>query len=653
MTTLDDLIGIALTPVANETNPALGAALVGYNSSTVKSALDTLNNGTAPSAGTLLATDVLSVSRGAGPLASTPNGVASFILSLLQGSVLLDNYYQAADGANYQPAFNRAISALNAIGGGRILLGNKTYPVVTTSSSFSINVGANITIEGSQFSTINLSYNAPGAGTYAQLFSQVGNNVTLRNLSIVRTNEFGCVFITQGNFTGLVLDNIYVNGNFNTYNANYCHFIQVGTGAAGGGIVWKGGSIQYCSYGLFMTVASTSNVTGVLVDNVSFSNNYATDLEFNSPNGNITDVTVRACSFLNNQATAAGAGFAVGFAHVTRGRVLGGTISGYHNEGIHCEDYSADIVVDGVALASCGLNQGSYIQIISGCDGVIVTNCYLDASANTTNIVLINALAGGSGTTPGGRTVVAPRRVSVNNNPRISCGANCSGIYFESVLNGTISNNTLIGTGSVSGGVYVGSVWWALNVYSGRQIAVTGNSIAGFLWGAFPRRDTVTGFGSGSTVSGNSFYGCALGLSLLNSDAISVMGNAYYNCVKPAVIGQGGPSNISLAITYVGNNAVGCTYPQAITGTNTVSYSGSTTIAAGSVVVAINPLDTYLAVGATLTFTGGGVLTLTVAANSQATSLSGTLTGASIASGATATYSVTFATGTVVSSNNG
>lgn len=615
--------------------------------------LAAITGGTSPSAGTLTGAETIPISRGNGLLQTTPSNMATFILSLLAGSVTLDTYYLATDGNDYAPSFRRAISALNAIGGGRILLGNKVYRVVSTASSFSINVGANITIEGSQFTEIDLDTDVTGA-TYRQLFSQTGNNVTLRNLTIKRINEFQCVMITQGAFTGLTLDNVNVNGQFNVYGANYCHFLQVGTGVTGGGIVWKGGSVQNCSYGLFMTVASTSNVTGILVDNVAFSNNYATDLEFNSPNGNITDATVRTCNFANNQATAAGAGFAVGFAHVTRGRVIGGTISGYYNEGIHCEDYCADIVVDGVALASCGRNQGSYIQVISGCDGVIITNSYLDASANTTNIPLINVLAGGSGTTPGGRTVLAPRRVSVNNNPRISCGANCSGIYFESVLNGTIANNTLLGTGSVSGAVYVGSVWWGINVYSGRQITVTGNSISGFLWGAFPRRDSVTGFGSGSTVSGNSFYGCALGLALLNPDAISVMGNSYYNCVKSAVIGQGSTSVVSQPITYVGNNAVGCAYPQAITGTNTVNYSGSTTIATGGgVSVPIVPLDTYLPSGTALTFTGGGVLTLTLAANSQATSLTGNLVTAAIASGATATYGVTFAAGTVVASNNG
>jgi hypothetical protein len=218
----------------------------------------------------------------------------------------------------------------------------------------------------------------------------------------------------------------------------------------------------------------------------------------------------------------------------------------------------------------------------------------IDATANTVNIPLINVLAGGSGTTPGGRSVIAPSYITITNNPRLYAGANCSGIYLESILYAIVSNNIIRAVGNVNSGVYGGNIWWAINVYTGYQTNINGNAIHGFLWGVFPRRDTINAFGNGSSICNNSFTACALGLSLLNCGAISAVGNMYYNCVKPVVIGQGGSSNISLAITYVGNNAVGCTYNQPITGINTVNYTGTSTIAiANGVTVAIVPLYVF------------------------------------------------------------
>jgi hypothetical protein len=120
----------------------------------------------------------------------------------------------------------------------------------------------------------------------------------------------------------------------------------------------------------------------------------------------------------------------------------GCTITGYASEAIHIEDWSTDITVTRNTITASGTSFNGPILVISGSYNIKIAHNTIDASANSNSVPCINVLAGGSGNTPGGRSVIAPSYVKIEHN-HVVVGNNAGAFYLRSVLYSTVRNNTV------------------------------------------------------------------------------------------------------------------------------------------------------------------------------------------------------------------
>jgi hypothetical protein len=559
-------------------------------------------------------------------LVKYPDGTTVATTAPRAGSLDIRDYLPTGfvlDGTvNYGAQIRTAVAAA---AGKALYFPPGTYLFNATSTTMQIPAGARLWADPG---TVTILFGTDSAGQFREFARNNGDEVTVENLTIRRNADFPAVMFPVQSKTGLSFRRVTLDGQRDTFATNYCHGLQLGVQAGtADDILLDRSTFTKLSYGLFQANASTSTTKNIRVRTCRFANNYATDLEFNNPNGTMTGVRVENSVFLNNQIGITGAGFAVGLAFVSDARITGNTMSGYNNEAIHVEDYSDDVTIAENTITSCGLMFTGVIQVISGASKVRILNNRISTVGNATSIGVINLLAGGSGTTPGGRSVIAPRFVTVDGN-QITVGGTTKGLYAESVLHLTISGNHFEGPGNVSGGVYTGSFGYAMQIYTGSHTIITGNWVSGFTYGIYPQNATIAAFGDGSVVSNNVFRRCLLGMAMVNASSVTVTGNNFHSCQHSLILSQGGGTTDNVTIT--GNQAVACTNPMSIHGIVSVTSNGTAEVGAGRTLTVANLRNT-LPIGTVLVFSGGGTLTTTAVANFDATAVVGTVATASIA----------------------
>lgn len=581
-----------------------------------------------------LSPQALNTEFGAPAVAESPEIAAKIgALAVKRGELVVSvkDFGALGDGVTDDgPAIRSALSTAALLNATTVRIPRGTYYVKLSSA---LTPPAGITVRGDGMDQTILLVDAPSAGTYAEAFNFANDRVTLEHLTIRRASDFPCVLLPVGSVSRPRMHRVRLDGQKSAYPVNYCHGFHVGRSNTG---ITRELVVTECVftglvYGLFQTNASTATISGMHFRDCDFYGNYGTDLEFNTPAGTTTRVRVENCAFSNNLTTAAGAGFAVGLAHIVDAVVSGCTISGYNNEAIHIEDYSTDVLVEANTIATSGLMQGSVIQIISGCSRVKVRSNSISTQGNTNSIYAVNVLAGGTGTTPGGRPVIPPAFVTIADN-EITCGGTTRGIYLESTSFCKVDGNKFRGPGSVSGGSFGGAFSYAMNLYASASVTVTNNTVNGFTYGVFPRNDSIPGVGDGSTLVGNMFTNCLLGLGLTGTGGVVAAANIFRQCVYSLILGQAAAAQGSVVVT--GNSAVGCTNSMQIYGTANVKATAAVTTGSGKT-VQVSALPNVLPVGTVIKFSGGGALTLTAVAGFQATSVTGTLATANVASGET------------------
>jgi hypothetical protein len=544
--------------------------------------------------------------------------------------------YRRQTDTNDTSALGRALVAAGAIGGGVVYCPAGTYNMILTSSTLIL--PANTTILGVPGATIwDLTSDVPGA--YRECLKNIGDNVTIDGIAFNRMEDFPMVMFPVRCFNGYTIRNVTINGHRELYSS-YFHGLQFGIESGTISNVTILDSYFTCfNYPLFQNNAAINIVTGVFIERCVFTNNYADDLCFNSPNATMTRVRVRNCTFDNNQSMSAGNGLAVSFAHVTDAIVEGCSVSNYQNEAIHIEDASADIKICDNVFTSCGLTYYAVVMIaLSSVRVQVKDNTFNQVAATATNYC-VSVQAGGSGLTPGGRTSVAPRQVQVTGNQFI-LGSAYGGVYFEAVIwNGIISGNQFLGSGSMTGGVYGGGFNVAIHVYDGSGICVIDNYIRAVGYGTKPRSDTIAAFGIAALVRGNTFEACYLGLACINMGSGLVSGNVMNNCTFPMVISRASYANKSAVFTN--NVALACVNALGIYGSIAITSTGTATIGSGKTLT-VSPIPNTLPSGISISFSGGGILTLSAMAVLQSTSLSGTVSGVNIGSGETALAFVSY-----------
>ena len=277
------------------------------------------------------------------------------------------------------------------------------------------------------------------AGTTGAL-ALAADDVTVDGLEIVRADDAETVLLRVGQADRLTLSRLVLAGATDVTDA-FCHGVQLGVdGGVSTDLVLRDCLFHRLTYGLYQANESTAVTVGVSVTGCTFARNANTDLEFNSPSGSFRRVRVSGCTFRDNDSP----GFAVGIAFCADVVVSGCTMTNYRMEAVHVEDWSSDVTVTGCTFSACGLREFAHIQIISGSSRVTARANAHDATMNTRAIALVDALAGGSGATAGGRDVVPPSDVTVAANV-FRCSPAVTAVSFHGVRGGSITGNRVEG----------------------------------------------------------------------------------------------------------------------------------------------------------------------------------------------------------------
>lgn len=516
---------------------------------------------------------------------------------------------------NDAAAFAAALSTLSSAGGGILLLPPKTIAMTVTAFP-TFNVPGNVKIVGTPGATrILLTSNSSSADR--ALMKTAGDNVTIDGVKFVRNADFPLVFFFPGPYNGFHLRNCVIDGQQNSYPAQYVHGIDLddSTGTKGN-ITVKNCKITRVWFGLLQSNSVTTTVDTITVDDCTFTANFRDDLCFNAPNSLMKDVSVVNSHFRDNVTTDPSAGFGVDFAHVTSGTVHNCYFENYSYEAIHVEDYSTGVVVSDNRLVSCGKVDEGGILVMTGSSDVVIVGNTIDATSNTNTDMAIGVLQAGSGTTPGGRASIPPSSITIASNI-IRCGAKFVGIYVENAPNIVIQGNQIYGAGAVSAGVWNAGNLQTGILIDGQATVIDGNTVKGFLYGIGGPLNTRVILGDPGQVKGNVITDCYVGVLASSPGNLTISANTMSNCVRPLIVGEGGVT--AKPCSVVGNSAFGCVYRMEISGKLILNRPADPayqyTVATGtgrSIYVDNNLLK--LPVGTVINFApSGAVFTLTTA----------------------------------------
>jgi hypothetical protein len=224
-----------------------------------------------------------------------------------------------------------------------------------------------------------------------------GSDSVIQGIHFSKEGTFPAVlFPLFGDRDGIVFRDCVFDGGSEEFPGRYCHCFQVGNGALKN-LVMERIVLRGFTFGLFQANTARGSVEGVRVVQSLFERNTASDLEFNSPNGEMTDIEVRDCIFRDNLSKSASGGFAVGFANVKRGSVERCRIEGYGAEALHVEDRSEDILLKGnTIIGGSKIQPNGVILVMSDSRKVTIEGNYIDGRPNDNKPHLILVTAGGN-----------------------------------------------------------------------------------------------------------------------------------------------------------------------------------------------------------------------------------------------------------------
>lgn len=303
------------------------------------------------------------------------------------------------------PGLKRAL--LGAKPGDTVMIPEGRYRMVLTGGALAIPEG--VTLWG-QSGKSKFLLSTDGKTSDYREFLLPKSDVTVEGLVMERDADFPCVLLPiSGTASNITFRNCRIIGGQARFPQRYCHGFRVGVGRVKN-LTFEGLAIVDCCYGLFQPNNATGTLDNVLVEQSTFTQNTASDLEFNSPNGVMSNIVVRECFFRDNLSKSAGGGFAVGFAHVKNGRVEACQIRNYPSEALHVEDRSTEIQLVGNTIIGGSTRQpNGVIMVLSDSKRVNIEGNFIDARPNTNNVHLVLA-------TSGGKDFACPSDVSLRNN---------------------------------------------------------------------------------------------------------------------------------------------------------------------------------------------------------------------------------------------
>lgn len=551
-------------------------------------------------------------------------------------NTIRDYYYTgAADGVTNHDGL---LDPIFALGNVRVHFGPGTY---LFSSSVSVDVlnyinTANVTVKGAGKGTTKFLFQATDTGFHSGfLIGAAATNVVIEDLTIERGSNYQSIMLNLGGGTGigvrgLTVRNCRLDGKESSF-AQFSHGVGYANTGTYSDLVFENVDFVDFGYAWLMNNASTSIVDRIRVTNCTFTN---CGFDVNAPNATVRDTVVTGCRFTGNIL------YACGLA-----QAQGATVSNNHfvnvsGEAIHIEDYSKNVAVYGNKIIDCNLSELTAPVYIFDSNNI---DFHDNDLVNTTEVssgektqVLILGLE--SGTTAGGRAKLgATYNINIHHN-RFTSGPNHA-IVLLYTSNYAIDHNHFRGGLSISDtfvetGTQIRDALKIASSENSKGGSIIGNKIQGYRSATFRSTDSLS-FSDGTVIANNTIRECRHGIQARNTKSVVIANNHISRCIYPMSIGaRGGGGNGVGCQPYsmIGNVMFGNQYPASVDGRLTVVATGAATVGTG-VTVNVVATDLDLPNGAVVTFSGGGVLTLTSAKNADSTSLTGNLTTANIVSG--------------------
>lgn len=495
---------------------------------------------------------------------------------------------------------------------------------------------AGTTLKGSGVGVTTFTFKATDTGFHSGiLVGTSAHDCVVEDLTIQRRSNYGSIMVNLQGGTGigcqrLTFRNCKLDGADSTY-AQYSHCVGYANTGTYSDLVFEDVAFANFAYSFLMNNAATGVVDRIRVTNCTFTN---CGFDVNAPLATVRDVVVSGCRFTGD------IGYACGLAHVEGATIANNHFVDITGEALHVEDYSTNVAIYGNKIIDCNettLTAPVYIfdsNNIDFFDNDIVNT----AETGGAEKVQLYVLGLESGTTAGGRARAgATYNINIHHN-RFSSGPNGAILLF-------FTGNYAIDNNHFQGGLAISDTFTesgtnvreALKVVSSEPRSggsICGNKIRGYRSATW-RSTNSRSFSDGTVIANNTIRECRHGIQARNTMSVAFFGNHISRCVYPMSIGAraGGSDGVGCnAYSMVGNVMFGNQYPASIDGRLTVVATGAATVGTG-VTVNVVATDLDLPNGAVVTFSGGGVLTLTSAKNADSTSLTGNLTTANIVSG--------------------
>jgi len=310
-------------------------------------------------------------------------------------------------------AFEAALAAVHAHGGGTLLIPAGNCRIVQTEASSSTELRGPVTIKGvSAAATISLDRDVPDS--FRELFKVTGRGVKVSAIHLVRASAGLSVLLDIYGSHGFRMDNVVLDGRQNTIGGDG-HGIELSgdVGTVISDVKITNSTIKNSAYGLFQASSTLATVHNVAVDHSTFVGNHDDDLEFNAPASTMTTIRVTNSTFRNNTYTdpSAGAGFGVGLAHVRDALLRNNSFNGYRYDPVHIEDRSGHVTVDGNTFKNsftAPLDYASHVFIVDDSHAITIMSNTFDTRGATNDIASVYTSAGG-GTAP-------PRDITITGN---------------------------------------------------------------------------------------------------------------------------------------------------------------------------------------------------------------------------------------------
>lgn len=491
------------------------------------------------------------------------------------------------------------------------------------------------TLKGSGVGATTFTFKATDTGFHSGiLVGSSAHDCVIEDLTIRRASNFGSIMVNLQGGSGvgcqrLTVRNCKLDGAGSTY-AEYSHGVGYANTGTYSDLVFENVAFADFGYSFLMNVAATGVVNRVRVSNCTFLN---CGFDVNAPLATVRDVVVDGCRFTGT------VGYACGLAHV-EGASVSNNYFNVTGEAIHIEDYSTNVRVFGNTFYECNtvsLTAPVYIFDSNNID--LFDNDFVNTSeVASAEKVQLYVLGLESGTTAGGRARLgATYNINVHHN-RFSSGPN-GGILLFFTGNYAIDHNHFQGGLAISDthvetGTNVREAVKVVSMESSDGGSIQGNKIQGYRSATWRSTNSLS-FSDGTVIANNAIRQCRHGIQARNTKSVVIANNMISRCIYPLSVGPRGGGGDGIGCypySMSGNVLFDNKYAGSFDGRMTVVSGGTATVGTGKTLTVV-ATDHDMPLYTRITFAGGGVLTLTSAASADSTSLSGTVSVASIASG--------------------